>query len=542
MSKDTIQYLPYKNLPDYSSLFLDYISENEKVLKFYSGNPFQEENWIRIVSQHCSMNQDRSSLTSILTRQNKRFGNYEFVQRQIDCLNDSFTKVIITGQQAGIFGGPLYTIYKAITAIQLAQSINEKGIPCVAIFWMETNDHDFREIQSIGLLNNDNTPVRITYNDPEIIESTPVGNIQISSRWGQFFHELRSVTRENEFTADIFSLINETYQPGRKFGEAFAFFMQRLFAPYGLILFDPMDAAVSPLTKSLIHRILDSEPQITAEVSDVTRQLLQQGYHAQVKIPENSAHLFYNDNGRRLLLKRNSVWKYGETSASQGEIGELADNFPERFSPTVLTRSIFQDYLFPTIGYVAGPSEIAYWAQIKPLYALLDMSMPLVYPRASITLLEPKIAGLIEEYQLPMSQLLSGSEKFIREIMHRIVPESGETTFNNFREDITTFCEQLFKMTEQVDKTLNGAVTTMREKTLFQVNKLQEKYDKALEKKHTNVVEQLKRITTNLLPQGKLQERELNICSFFFRHGIELIPQLMQTIPLSTSQHLLISL
>lgn len=542
MLKDNIQYLPYQNLPNFSPFFWDYVAGNEKALQFYNGNPFREEDWARIVSQRFVQNRDRSSLAGILSRQNNLFGYNELQQRQIDRLKDSSTVVIITGQQAGIFSGPLYTIYKAITAIQLAQSLDKKGIPCVPIFWMETNDHDFREIQTIGLFNNDNTPVQINYNDPEIIEGTPVGNIQISSRWGQFFHELRSVIRESEFTSDIFRLINETYQPGRKFGEAFAFFMQRLFAPYGLILFDPMDAAVSSLTKNLIHRILDTELQITAEVSEVTQQLLQQGYHAQVKIPEDSAHLFYNDNGRRLLLKRNSVWKYGETSASEREIGELVDNFPERFSPTVLTRPIFQDYLFPTIGYVAGPSEIAYWAQIKPLYALLDISMPLVYPRASITLLEPKIAGLIEEYQLSMPQVLSGSEKLIREIMHRIVPESGEGTFNNFREDITTFCEQLFKMTEQVDKTLKGAVDTMREKTLFQVNKLQEKYDKALEKKHTNVVEQLKRITTHLLPQGKLQERELNICSFFFRHGIELIPHLMQTIPLNTSQHLLISL
>lgn len=542
MSKNNIHYLPYQYLPNFSPFFLDYIEGKEKALQFYNGNPFREEDWARIASQRPVQNRDRSSLAGILSRQNIRFGNYELQQRQIDRLKDSSTSVIITGQQAGIFSGPLYTVYKAITAIQLAQSLDKKGIPCVPVFWMETNDHDFREIRTIGFLNNDNVPVRITYDDPEVPEETPVGDISISLQWEQFVRELTSSVRENDFTPDIVRLITETYRRGEKIGGAFAHFMQKLFAPHGLIFFDPMDTEVSFLGRNLLHNIIDTGCRMTAEVSDVTRQLLDQGYHEQVKVPEESAHLFYNHHGRRLLLRRNGAWNFGETTTSEKDVRELIDTFPQRFSPTVLTRPLFQDYLFPTIGYVAGPSEIAYWAQIKPLYSVLNLSMPLVYPRASITLLEPKIAGLIEEFQVPADQLFSDSEKLIKKIIYTIIPADEEAVFNNFRKDITAFCDQLFKMTEPVDSTLKGAIETMREKVVFQTNKLQEKYEKALEKRHAIAVEQLKRISSSLMPQGKLQERELNICSFLFRHGMELIPYLMQTIPLHSSQHVLITL
>ena len=537
MSEDIGLSYPYQELSGYSALFIDYLSVQEKALKFYAGNPFLDGTWKLQYAKPESPVIDRSLLVKLLRKQNEQWGDNKTVFENISRLGQPETRAVVTGQQVGILGGPVYTVYKAITAIQLARDLEKKGIPCVPVFWMETNDHDFDEIRKTGFINSDGEPFRIEYDDPGVTQGGPVGGIQLSEAINQFLELVQGASRETEFSSQIFGLIRDSYMPGRTFGDAFGRFMSGLFSAFGLILFNPNDSEVGKVSRDFYRRVIEKGPEFSEAVETISRELAGEEYPAQVKLPEGSAHLFYMHEGKRLLLKREGVLKAGTREFTGAGIEKEIEESPEKFSPTVLTRPLLQDYLFPTISYIAGPAELAYWAQVKPLYALMGMNMPLVYPRASGTLLESRTVKILDTFNLSAVDVIADPAGISRRVVKSMLSGEDEALFNNFREDITRNHIKLLAYASAVDKTLQGAVDTMRGKIEYQINNLQQKITKAQERKHSITTDKITRAASFIMPQGKPQERELSICHFLLRHGTELIARLVTEIPLDSRRH-----
>lgn len=537
MTESSEQSFSYKDLPGYSPLFVDYLSSEEKALQFYAGNPFLDEKWKYQYGKPVSTAVDRSLLVELLNRQNQKWCNSKAVFDNISRLAQPETRAIVTGQQVGILGGPVYTVYKAVTAIQLSRDMDKKGVPCVPVFWMETNDHDFEEIRRTGFINSNGEPLRIEYDDPDVSKGGPVGGLPLSEAVNQFLELVQGASHETEYTPQVFELIRDSYRPGKTFGDAFAHFMAGLFSEFGLILFNPNDPEVGKVTRDFYRRVIENGPAFTESVDAASRELTGKEYHAQVKLPEDSAHLFYLHKGERLLLKREGEWKAGTEKFTRDVLEKEIEESPEKFSPTVLTRPLLQDFLIPTICYIAGPAEIAYWAQVKPLYSLMDMNMPLVYPRASGTLLESRTVKILKSFNLSVADVIADPAGVSRSVVKNISSGDDEQLFADFREDITRNHVKLLEYVSELDKTLEGAVDTMRGKIEYQIKNLQQKITKAQERKHSVTKDKINRVSSFIMPHGKPQERELNICHFLLRHGTGLIARLVSDVPLDSRRH-----
>jgi len=371
-------YINFSDIPGHQNLFLDYLYEFENVNEFYSHDFRNKENYLKIFKNITESKRNiPHDIGSIISNQYSGFSPSELTEKNIKKLSNKRTLAIVTGQQLGILGGPLYTFYKIITTIKLSRFLSERydDYNFVPVFWLEGDDHDFNEVRTTKVINDSNSLVTIGYKE-EIEEDDAkksVGFIKFDSSINDFFGGLSNEIRETEFTPSLYEKLKKFYSEGKSFKDAFRELVFDYFDEYGLIIFDPQDAEVKKLLKPIFRKEITDFRLHTEKLVHFSATL-EELYHAQVKVKPVNLFLMIDegrysiepvDNEYRLRRKRKSF--------SQEQLLELLDNEPEKFSPNVLLRPICQDYLFPTAFYIGGPSEISYFAQIKPLYEFYNI-------------------------------------------------------------------------------------------------------------------------------------------------------------------------
>ena len=508
---------PSSIMPHSSRLFLDYTESAEPLAPFYS-TAASGKGWIsqgrRLSAEH------RARLADLLTAQNATFGGGELTARNIDRLRHG-ASAVVTGQQVTLFGGPLYTLLKAATAIARAREATEAGFDTVPIFWLASEDHDFAEIAHVDLPAHDGLKSIAIGPAPE--EPVPVGGILPGPGIEAALAELESILGSSEITASL----REFYRPESTLSEAFGSFISRLFAPWGLIVIDPASREFHALGAEALGYAIREADALHAALVDRDNLLAARGYHAQVKVTEQSSLLFLIDEktGARLPLRRVRAdgglqWKAGVERYTEQELLHALKVTAERCSPNALLRPVFQDAVLPTSAYVAGPAEIAYFAQSEVLYRAILGRATAVLPRLSATLVEAKIAAVMERHEVQLPDALTSADALAQRLAARAMPVEGKRKLaaagNSLDGDLTAVTEWM----AQMDAGLGRSATTAASKMRYQMNRLRRLAARYQLEKETSLARHAQAITQALYPGGHLQERVVAGIYFLATDGL----------------------
>jgi bacillithiol biosynthesis cysteine-adding enzyme BshC len=529
----------YTKLTNATKLFLDYIYHFDNLAQFYNGSPFNPASYKALASQLQRGTNDRAALADILTRQNEAFGCAEATFENIKRLQEPATFAVVTGQQVGLFSGPAFTLYKALTAVRLAQSLSEQGLPSVPIFWLATEDHDLNEVAQTAIF--DEKYNLIDLKDPGECPApqSHVGRVKLTSEINVALGLLEKALPPSESRDRLMQDLRESYQPGVTWGRAFGRFMAKVFSRWGVVLLDPLDDAVHQMSAHIYGRAIERAGDLKERLQKRSEALVRAGYNAQVHVGEESTLLFVAREGNRTALhERGGKFSFdGDGTISAAELKALAENHPLDFSPSALLRPFVQDTLLPTIAYVAGPSELAYLAQSQVLYAELGRPQPIIFPRAGFTLVDARTQRLMEKYRLTVEDVWQGEEHLRRTIVANGFAEGWSENLDKTEQDLTRLLERLRKDVETIDMTLLDTLKHTEEKIKRQMDQLKGKIARAAMGKSELMARHEQSILRFLLPRKHLQEREVSGAYFLGRAGYELLDRLFAHIQTNSSDH-----
>jgi bacillithiol synthase len=535
MTKDRIHF---KDIPKTSAFFLDYLHDFSKLAPFfpfpYDLDHFRKEAGSDVALPH------RHELCQILEKQNRSFGAGVRTQENLEKLQDRDCFAVVTGQQVGLFTGPAYTIYKALTAVKLAAHYACRGIKVVPIFWMATEDHDLAEVDHSHVIDNDSHLQLVRYESGPEDAAKPVGKVRFSQAIEPCLQQFLASLPSSEFKIDIETRLSSAYRPTKTFSEAFGEVLSYLFSNYGLILVDPQDETLKRLGEPIFEKILLNGNRYQSVIQSRSDQLIAAGYHAQVTVEEESTGLFFEDEGkRRALIRDDGFLKIKGTPhrLPVTHFQEVLKESPWKFSPNVLFRPLMQDLLLPTLAYVAGPSEVAYLAQIGPLYEEFGRKAPIIFPRFSFSVVERKIGKILEKYQLNFEDIFLGNEALIKKVVEQNLDQSLAAKFSALEQEFGGKLGELEGPLKAVDATLAEALRTTQQKVQYQVAHLRTKFVHAETRHQETLTKQIDKALAILYPLKTLQERRINIFYFVARYGMDFLAQLNEEIDLTDPDH-----
>lgn len=540
-------FIKFDEIPGHLNLFLDYLYEFDNVKDYFKHNFRDIESYKNALDEILAKPRaSKEKISEIIKSQYTDFNLSDKTLNNIFALSSKNTFAIVTGQQLGILGGPLYTFYKIITTIKLAAYLRSiyKEYNFVPVFWLAGDDHDYDEVRFIKMLDDQNKVVNITYSD-EIEEETnrgDVGSIEFRATINTFFEEVGKNLRETEFKQNVLDFYKSFYSEGKTFKSGFKELIFSLFDKYGLVIFDPQGKELKQLLKPIFKKeILDFRIH-TQKLVEISAKL-EEVYHAQVKI--QPINLFFHDEEGRYLIEPSEnefKLKRKRRKFTKEELLTLIDETPEKFSPNVLFRPICQDFLLPTAIYVGGPSEISYFAQVMPLYKMFGMPEPIVYPRSSATIVEKAISSVIQKYSVNVTLLFQNPDELVEKV---ISSQSNYTIENLFRpayEDVGKAMDELQNNLLLIDKTTSDSVIKYRQKIISYIDELRGKSNESNKRKHDIAMKQLEKLIIALYPEKNLQERELNFIYFADKYGVEVLDQIFNSLEINKFDHQLIFL
>jgi bacillithiol biosynthesis cysteine-adding enzyme BshC len=540
-------YINFSDIPGHQNLFLDYLYEFENVSDFYTYDFRNRENYLKIFKNITENRRNLSpDISSVISEQYSNLAPTELTEKNIKKLSDKKTLAIVTGQQLGILGGPLYTFYKIITAIKLSRFLSERydDYNFVPVFWLEGDDHDFNEVRSIKIIDEKNSLSTIGYKEQveEDDSKQSVGFIKFDSSITDFFNNLSNGLKETEFKASLIEGLKDFYNEGKTFKEAFRDLVFRYFDKYGLIIFDPQEIEAKRLLKPIFKKEITDFRLHTEKLVHLSATL-EELYHAQVKVKPVNLFLMV-DEGRHSIEPVENEYRLRRKrkSFTQEQILELLENEPEKFSPNVLLRPICQDYLLPTAFYIGGPSEISYFAQIKPLYEFYDIVPPIIYPRSSATILENPIANILEKHTVDINDIFIDVENVKKKIINSVEESSIDEMFDGLTKHVETAFDELKEKLIDLDKTIADSSNRYRDKIFGSINELKAKAEKAQQKKYEATLRQIDRAAVNLFPNSNLQERELNFVYFVNKYGEDFMKKIFDELQINKFEHQVIML
>jgi bacillithiol synthase len=520
-------------LPGTTRLYSAFLSDFASVSQFYRHPP--NPNGIHEAAKEIRLEDSvRAAVVEVLRQQNRALDAGEATDRNLDRLRDGAV-AIVTGQQVGLFGGPAYSVYKALTAVHVARELSERGVNAVPVFWLATEDHDLAEVDHCFF------PKRGGFERFNLsvtgLADRRVGDVRLGEAVAPLSAQAAALL-EGSFAEQVGRWITECYAPEETFGSAFGKLMARIFAGRGLIFLDPMSAELHRLSLPTMHRALKEHKVLGAELVARTEALEKAGFHAQVKVTEQSTLVFRIVGGQRVPLRAsNGGLAAGARTESVEEILNALEERPEEFSPSALLRPVIQDTLLPTVAYIAGAAEAAYHAQTSLIYEKLLGGAPAILPRASFTLVPSHISNLLKKYNLKVADILQGRHKLRARMEAEALPQALSARFDEGEEAVKTLVDGLRESIAKLDQTLLGALDTTSEKMLYQLNGLRAKAGRA-EGFRTGVLNTHENeIAIWLFPENALQERSFGLLPFLASEGPELLDHLDRQIKTGSGEH-----
>ena len=498
--------LRHTELPNTSRLFSDFLYHYHRVERFYTAPPstgYPEDR--------------RPALIAALKQQNSN-------SRALETLAAPGSVAVVTGQQVGLFGGPAYTIYKALTAAKLAADLTSRGRPAVPVFWLASEDHDWAEVDHCWVYDGARSPVKLTV-QPDHNGGVPVGDIR-GAEWPM--HQLRLALRDLPFCDDVSELLQECYAPGATMSEGFRALLERLLKPFGFLFLDPLHPAVRQLAAPMLRRAFGIGQDLNRVLLQRNRELESAGYHAQVHIDARTSLFFLLDRGRRIPLR--------DVNYSQQEIAERAHDL----SPNALLRPVVQDYMLPTAAYIGGPAELAYFAQSQVLYEQLLGHMPRLVSRNGFSLVDARAGKLLDRYRIGMKDFFHGCELLQERIASTLTPPGLQHKFDEAQTSVTGALDRLQAAVASYDPTLGSALHKSRGKMLYQLSKARSKVAREAMRRDDRARAEAEYLFNTLYPNKHLQERLYSIMPFLAQHGLDLIDRLYDNVRMDCPDHVLL--
>ena len=543
-----VETLPFDLIPQQSRLFLDYLKDPVALRKFYpSAVRYHHELAQRVPEVLAAYRVDRDRVCDALEAMNQRWGAGEATLDNIRLLREPDCIAVVSGQQAGLFTGPLYTIYKALSAVKLAGCLRQRNTKAVPVFWIASEDHDFEEVAKAELIGRDCQLKSVEVSTGVHRDGQPVGHVQLDQSIDSVVDQLFELLPNSEFADDMKSLVKKAWQPGRGYAESFATMMTSLLGEYGLIFLDPLDPELKRLAAPLYSEAARRAPEIATAIEQRSAELESDGYHAQVLASSNSFPLFLHDEeGGRHAVTRVENGKYRTKDLSNQytaeELATMARETPDRFSPNVTLRAVVQDYLLPTIAYYGGAAEIAYFAQTAEVYRVLERPATPILPRSSLTMIERHTGRVLERYGLTLADFFEGLDPVIKRVVEEHLGTDTAKLFSHAEENVNHELDRLRQELETIDPTLANALDTGRKKINYQIEGLRTRFVRAQINRDEAALRQLQRAFDQLYPHKDLQERHINITSLLARHGTYVIEWIYNAINLGSNEHQIVKL
>ncbi len=514
----------------------DYINREARVKEFYDYDYGSESDWMARadwLGRSEALKADRPQLVNALLVYNRQIGNTPEALQSLEKLRDERALAVVGGQQAGLFGGPLLVMYKAVTIIQTAREWEAKlGRPVVPLFWIAGEDHDFDEVNHVNYLSNQLQIEKIKMEHPTG-RRTSVSRLAIQPKaWEEALSRLDASLMDTEFKPELLLKLRNILNESETLSDAFGKLLAMLFGKYGLVLLDSDDPGLRQVESAMFERlVLDNELLGQALVKGRER-VEAFGYQAQAEIQEHGANLFVFEGGQRLLLQREGEFfadKKKEFVFSKQQLLDMAFSAPDRLSNNVMTRPLMQEYLFPVLGTVLGPGEIAYWALTRQAFHAFGMKMPLIVPRLEFTLVEGTVQKNMAKYGLTLEDVLFRFEEKKQEWLNRQDTFGIAEKFASVREGFKQSYQPLVESLAGINPGLKKLGETNLVKIIEQIGFLESKAEDEHKTQFDSSLRQLERIRLTMIPLAKPQERVYNICAYLNRYGDDWLKALVET-------------
>ncbi|MGG0890816.1 bacillithiol biosynthesis cysteine-adding enzyme BshC [Cytobacillus horneckiae] len=524
------------SLPATNRFATEYIAQTEDIQRFFHYRYNHAADFQSRLMELRHRSYMREDLTAYIKQFMAKFPTSTEVEESLEKLKRDDSVVVIGGQQAGIMTGPLYSIHKVISIISLAkQKEKELNIPVVPIFWIAGEDHDYQEVNHVYVRKN-NRMEKMVYPE-KVYEKKMVSNIEINHeiclKWAESIVEAFG---ETKFTNELLEFIHEAINRSNTYVDFFGYIMMRLFKDDGLLLVDSGDKNFRKLEKEILKKQINASVEITKSVLEAQENLSANGFSKMIEIGEHAANLFYYDevHKERMLLDYHEETKTftdkdGHLSFKVAELLTIAENEPEKLSNNVVTRPLTQEWLFPTLAFIAGPGEIAYWAELKEVFNRFSMKMPPLVPRLNFTIVERAVDSDMSELGLDLtSTLIHGTEEKKQMFLNSIRNSERDEIFNRMREKLEAEYQLLEANTVKEDKGLLPLLEKNKAILFNHIQFMSEKFDQTAQQKHETIISKFTRIESSLKPNGSPQERVWNGLYYLNLYGMEFYSQLLE--------------
>jgi bacillithiol biosynthesis cysteine-adding enzyme BshC len=525
------------SIPHTARLFADFLYHFDRVRSFYSFDPFDGQSFFASAKSVSYPEERRAAVAAAMERQARRFGGGERSARNLARFRAG-AAAVVTGQQVGLFAGPIFSFYKALTAVRLAGWLSSLGLDCVPVFWLATEDHDLREVNHAFLLNGEGGLTGIEDPGESHAPDAPVGEIRLSPAMAAAVEEAIRSLPATQWTPQFAQALRDSYRPGVTLGEAFARFMAAALEVHGLMFLDPTDVELRRISRPVMHQAIAASDDLQAALIERNAQLTRAAYHTQVHVTEQSALFFVSlDGGRTPVRRRNGQFIVGESQPGASQLLQWLEEKPQDFSPNALLRPVVEDFLLPTVCYVGGPAEVAYMAQAEVLFQRLLGRMPVVFPRASFTLLDRPAADLMDRYGISVLDVLSGPQVLREKMAPACLPADLAAAFTRHANSLQELLGDLRGRLESFDQTLADAAAASGRKMAYQLAKIKRKAGRAAGGRSGRLEADAALLENLIHPRKELQERVYSAVSFAARFGPALFDTIYQSISPSSGDH-----
>ncbi len=503
--------IPFGAVPHSTKLFLDFLSHTSTVRPFYPTQPSFEG--VAKFAKGIDFPADRrASIAAVLERQNRAFGSSAAAMKNIERFRGGAVAVL-SGQQVGLFGGPLYSVLKAVSAVAMAKDLSENGVAAVPIFWLATEDHDLAEVNHTFYVESGH--LKKVTSTSKGKSSAPVGDIAFGAEIEKAAQDFASHLRDE----GLAEAVRSSYRSGETFGSAFGKLFARLFADYGLILVDPLDTELHRIGASILKKAAEHASELNSALLARGKQLRDAEYHEQVKVTAQSTLLFSLEHGQRTAIHlAGEDFMIGAKRVTRAELLQEIDRHPELFSANVLLRPVLQDYLFPTATYFGGAAEVAYFAQLGVVYEKLLGKVTPVMPRFSATILSRQHERMLQQYKLGMPDLFHGTAELQEKLAATALPSALQHEFAAAKDAVRAHVEKIQSHLKLLDSTLVDAAERSGRKMQYQLSKIARKAARAEVRRNPKLQADADTILSELFPEKDLQERTLPGVWFLAQH------------------------
>ncbi len=516
-----IKSIPFEKTGYFTNIIVDYLAKNEKVVPFY-------QNFPDIIGFKSQINEKSKSFSNssrkiVIESLEDQYHNFEIsdkTKQNISLLKDTNTFTVTTGHQLNLFTGPLYFLYKIVSTINLAKRL-KKELPesnFVPVYWMASEDHDFEEIQFFNFKEE-----KISWNRES---KGAVGRLSLE-KFDNVLEDFYNQLGKSRNAKDLIELFKKSYLEHENLTDATRFLANNLFGEYGLVILDGDDRVLKeqfiPYVK---EELLD---QICFKEVSKTNKELAKDYKVQVNPRE--INLFYLDsNLRERIVFDDGLYKIFNTNLTftKEEILQEVEDFPEKFSPNVLMRSLYQEVILPNLCYIGGGGEIAYWLEMKNFFESQKVPFPILLLRNSVLLIPEKQLIKLEKLDISEEEIFSKQEELVAKKVSHI--SEINIDLSEEKQKLETMFAKLEELSNKTDQSFSGAVKAQSKKQQNGLKNLEKRLLKAQKRKHKELVNRIIILQNELFPNRSLQERNANFSEFYNEIGDELINGLLENI------------